>query len=227
MTQQQLIVRFQVALYSDKDSSHIEPNNDSILEDNDSDLESENILESESVSSYDFYDNICSTEQAKSVLQYFKEYSNHDNSSDIYISKLRFYKNNDLFEAIVKVKNWSQENEENMDKLVESIKENLWPEKNTDCPCFITINDEVLELVFDIQRVYKVSEKRNKFVTKIQEIYPYSDEEEDYYYDEEYDYYNEEESEESEESEEPEKEEDETEESINDDESVISSDIEN
>jgi len=210
---QQLIVRFQVALYSDKDSSHIDSDNDSILDGNNSDLESENILESESVSSYDFYENICTTEQAKYVLEYFKEYSNHDKSSDIYISKLRYYKNNDLFEAIVKVKNWTQENEENMDNLIESIRQILWPEKNTDCPCFITVRDEILELVFDIQRLYKVTEKKNNFVTKIQEIYPFSDEEEDYYYEEEYDYHDEEDSQEdeTEESEETEEKEEEDE----------------
>ena len=152
--------------------------------------------------------------------EYFKEYSNHDKSTDIYISKLRYYKNNDLFEAIVKVKNWTQENEENMDNLIESIRENLWPEKNTDCPCFITVRDEILELVFDIQRLYKVTEKKNNFVTKIQEIYPFSDEEEDYYYEEEYDYHDEEDSEEDQESDEQEEEESEEtekeEESIND-----------
>jgi hypothetical protein len=111
-----------------------------------------------------------------------------------------------------------------MDEMIESIRQILWPEKNTDCPCFITVHDEILELVFDIQRLYKVTEKKNNFVTKIQEIYPFSDEEEDYYYEEDYDYDDEEDSEkdeteeESEETEQDETEEDEETEEEEDDE---------
>jgi hypothetical protein len=68
-----------------------------------------------------------------------------------------------------------------MDKMVKNIRESLWPEKDILCPCFITINDVIFELVIDIQRVYKVTEQQNLYITKIQEFYPYLGEVEEYF----------------------------------------------